>query len=115
MQRVLTRSIVLAVPLFACAVAASGCKPNPSDCYDKGDEKACRALCETGKQEYEATCYEIRARAVVACVDGKGDCTEACKSWNNALISPENIKNVYIAKLGSDARVEAAKKKCGSK
>ena len=98
---------------LAIALLAFGCKPDPRECLEKGDEKACQALCSTGKPELDATCYETRARAVVACVDGKTDCTEPCKSWGNAQLSGEDVRNYYVAKLGSPARVALVTKKCG--
>jgi hypothetical protein len=111
------RSKVVGVALVVVGVIAlvPACKPNPSECYDKGDEKACQALCQTGKPEYTPTCFEIRARGVAACADGKGDCTTACESWKNAQASSDDIKNVYIAKLGSEAKVAAIKAKCAGK
>lgn len=111
------RSAAVAAPVvLALALAAfPACKPNPSECYEKGNAKACESLCETGKQEHMPACFEMRARMAVACVDGKGDCTAACDAWKNAGASSEDVKNVYVAKLGTDARVKALDAKCGTK
>jgi hypothetical protein len=106
------------IPL-ACAVAlftaSAGCN-NAKACFDQGDEKACNAVCETGKSDAvtASACYEIRARAALACADGKGDCTAPCKNWNDTL-SSEDIHKHYVAKLGSAAKVAAMTKACAKK
>jgi len=105
------RLVVVAVTgLVGLLVVA--CKPNPSECIEKGDEKACQALCDTGKAELLSTCYEIRAREAAACADGKGDCTKACANWANAQAGGDSIKNFYVAKLGSEAKVAALNARC---
>ena len=93
-------------------LAVGGCGDNTKDCYEKGDESACRAVCETGKPEGRPACFEIRAREALACADGKGDCVKACASWKNAKLSSDDIKNIYIAKLGTEAKVAALEQKC---
>lgn len=115
MRRVRTKWVVTGLSLTLAAIAATGCKPDPKDCYEKGDEKACNTLCGSGGQEFEAACYEMRARSVLACADGKADCTQACTYWKNAQISAENVKNIYVAKLGSEAKVAAVNKACAGK
>jgi len=102
----------LMAALAAVAVALGGCGDNAKDCYEKGDAQACRAVCETGKPDALPACYEIRARETLACVDGKGDCAKACANWKNAKASADTIKNIYIAKLGTDAKVAALEAKC---
>ena len=102
------------IALLGAAAALGGCGDNAKDCYEKGDAKACQALCETGKPDVLASCYEIRARETLACVDGKGDCGKGCANWKNAQASSEEIKKIYIAKLGSDTKVAALEKKCKS-
>jgi hypothetical protein len=98
-------SLILALTslITACNKAA--------DCYEKGDEKACQAVCETGKPDALPACYEIRARGALACVDGKGDCTSACANWSSAKVS-EDVKKIYVAKLGSGTKVAALDAKC---
>lgn len=98
--------------LIALLAALGGCGDNAKDCYEKGDAKACQALCDTGKPEVLASCYEIRARETLACVDGKGDCAKGCLNWKNAQLSADAIKKIYIAKLGTDAKVAALEQKC---
>jgi hypothetical protein len=105
--------MILTVTALGLALLVA-CKPDPKECFEKGDEKACQALCETGKPELLPTCYEMRARQVQACADGKGDCTEACKNWQNAQVV-EDTKKIYVAKLGSDAKVAAITKACAGK
>ena len=102
----------LAIILAAVAVTVGGCGDNAKDCYEKGDAAACRSVCETGKPDALPACYEIRARETLACVDGKGDCAKACANWKNAKASADTIKNIYIAKLGTDAKVAALEAKC---
>jgi len=104
--------IIGGLGLIALLLAVGGCGDDAKDCYEKGDAKACQALCETGKPDVIASCFEIRARETLACVDGKGDCAKGCANWKNAQLSSDQIKNVYIAKLGSDAKVAALEKKC---
>ena len=98
--------------LVALLAAVGGCGDNAKDCYEKGDAKACQAICETGKPDALPSCYEIRARETLACVEGKGDCAKACTNWKNAKLSSDAIKNIYIAKLGTDAKVAALEQKC---
>lgn len=98
--------------LAAVAVAVGGCGDNAKDCYEKGDAKACQAVCETGKPDARAACFEIRARETLACVDGKGDCAKGCANWKDAKLSSDLVKNIYIAKLGTDAKVAALEQKC---
>lgn len=100
--------------LAAVVVAVGGCGDDAKDCYEKGDNTACRAICETGKPDGLPACYEIRAREALACVDGKGDCAKACANWKDAKASSDAIKNIYIAKLGTDAKVAALETKCKS-
>ena len=102
------------IALLGAAAALGGCGDNAKDCYEKGDAKACQALCETGKPDVLASCYEIRARETLACVDGKGDCGKGCANWKNAQAGPDEIKKIYVAKLGSDAKVAALERKCKS-
>jgi hypothetical protein len=97
--------------LAAVAVGVGGCGDNAKDCYDKGDAKACSAICETGKPDALPACYEVRAREALACAEGKGDCAKSCANWKNAKVA-DNIKNIYIAKLGTDAKVAALEQKC---
>jgi hypothetical protein len=98
--------------LVALLVALAGCGDDTKDCYEKGVEKACQAICDTGKPGATPACFEIRAREALACVDGKGDCAKACANWKNAKLMSDDVKNVYIAKLGTDAKVAALEKKC---
>ena len=98
--------------LVALLAAVGGCGDNPQDCYEKGDAKACQAICDTGKPDAVGACYEIRARETLACADGKGDCVKGCTNWRNAKLSADTIKNIYIAKLGTDAKVAALEQKC---
>ena len=104
--------IVGAVGLVALLVTLGGCGEDPKACYEKDDAKACQAICETGKQDAVPACYEIRARETLACAEGKGDCAKGCANWKNAKLSSDSIKNVYIAKLGTDAKVAALEQKC---
>lgn len=104
--------IVGALSLIGLLAALGGCGDNAKDCYDKGDAKACQAICETGKPDALGACYEIRARETLACADGKGDCTKACTNWKNAQAGGDQIKKFYIAKLGTDAKVAALEAKC---
>lgn len=104
--------IIGALGLVALLATVAGCGDNAKDCYEKGDAKACQAVCETGKPDAIPACYEIRAREALACAEGKGECVKACASWKNAKASPETIKNIYIAKLGTDAKVAALEQKC---
>lgn len=104
--------IIGALGLVALLVTLAGCGDDPKACYDKGDAKACQAICETGKQDAVAACYEIRARETLACADGKGDCVKGCTNWRNAKLSSDMIRNIYIAKLGTDAKVAALEQKC---
>ena len=106
------RMMVVAV---ACVLLLGACKNNAKACYEEGDNDACRAVCETGKPENDMACYEMRARALEKCVDGKADCTDACQAWKNAKISTDTIRNYYVAKLGSEAKVATANTKCGVK
>jgi hypothetical protein len=105
-----TSVVVVMMSLLAVAMFAA-CKPNPSECLEKGDEKACQALCDTGKPELLNTCYEMRARDALTCADGKGDCTKACENWKSAQ-SSDNIKSFYVAKLGSTDKVTALSARC---
>jgi hypothetical protein len=98
--------------LVALLAGLGGCGDNAKDCYEKGDAKACQAICDTGKPDALPSCYEIRARETLACADGKGDCAKGCANWKNAQIGSDDIKKIYIAKLGSDAKVAALDKKC---
>ena len=104
--------ILGALGLVALLVTVGGCGEDPKACYEKGDAKACQAICETGKQDAVPACYEIRARETLACAEGKGDCAKGCANWKNAKLSSDTIKNVYIAKLGTDAKVAALEQKC---
>jgi hypothetical protein len=98
--------------LTTLAAFTMGCN-DAKACYEKGDEKACNSICETGTPEAKPACFEMRAREVAACADGAGDCTKACASWKNAQIGGDDeIKNIYVAKLGSEAKVAAIKGKC---
>jgi len=105
------RSILMLVGVAVLALAA--CKPNPADCYEKGDEKACNAICETGEEGALPACYELRARQVEACANGQGDCKAACDLWANGKVS-EETRNIYVAKLGSDAKVSALESRCAA-
>lgn len=106
-----TRRALTASAIALLVSAMCSCKPNPADCYEKGDEKACNRLCETGAEQYLATCYEMRARVVEACVDGGGDCEKACALWR--LAGPDDLsRKVYVGKLASAKRVKAMEKKC---
>jgi hypothetical protein len=98
--------------LLCASLLAIACKPNPSKCTEQGDESACNELCDTGKEEYQPLCYEMRTRKVEACVDKDTDCAAACDLWKNAIID-ETIKNYYVAKLGTEAKVATLEKKCG--
>lgn len=104
--------IIGALGLIALLAALGGCGDDPKACYDKGDAKACQAICDTGKQDAIPACYEMRARETLACADGKGDCVKGCANWKNAQISADTIKKIYIAKLGTDAKVAALEQKC---
>jgi hypothetical protein len=104
--------IIGALGLVILLAALGGCGDDAKDCYEKGDATACRAVCETGKEGALPACYEIRARETLACVDGKGDCVKACTNWKNAQASSDEIKKIYIAKLGTDAKVAALEQKC---
>lgn len=105
-RNVLILSGVLLLGLLAC-------KPNPADCYEKGDEKACQAICDTGEEGSLMACYEMRARQVEACVDGKGDCQAACTLWTGA-VGHEDVEGFYVAKLGSEEKVAAIRQKCAT-
>ena len=59
------------------------------------------------KPEVIASSYEIRGRETLARADGKGVCVKGCANWKNAQMSADAIKKIYIAKLGSDAKVAA--------
>jgi hypothetical protein len=98
--------------LIALLAAVGGCGDNAKDCYEKGDAKACSAICNTGKPDALPACYEIRARETLACAEGKGDCVKACANWKNAQAGGDDIKKFYIAKLGTDAKVAALEQKC---
>jgi hypothetical protein len=102
-----TMSVLLALCLSACGT-------NPADCYDKGNEQACNDLCNTGKEENLMACYELRARAVAACADGKGDCARPCEAWVSSE-SMDQVRGFYVAKLGSEDKVAAINTKCGPK
>jgi hypothetical protein len=106
------KMLVAGLGLFVLLLVVA-CKPNPSECLDKGDEKACQALCDTGKPELLNTCYEMRAREALSCADGKGDCTKACENWKTAQ-STDNIKGFYVAKLGSTDKVTALSARCAA-
>lgn len=99
----------------ASALLLGACKDKAKACYEEGDNDACRALCETGKPENDMACYETRARALASCVDGKSDCAAPCASWKDAKISTEQVRNYYVAKLGTEAKVAEANKRCGTK
>lgn len=99
--------------LAALALLVSACKPNPADCYEKGDEQACNAICETGEDGSLMACYELRARQVEACAAGKGDCKTACELWQNAA-GQEQIRGFYLAKLGTDEKVAKITKDCAT-
>jgi hypothetical protein len=98
--------------LVALLAALGGCGDNAKDCYEKGDAKACQAVCDTGKPDARPACFEIRARETLACADGKGDCAKGCLNWKNAKLSADEVKKIYIAKLGTDAKVAALEQKC---
>lgn len=98
--------------LIALLAALGGCGDDPKACYEKGEAKACQAICDTGKPEALGACFEIRARETLACADGKGDCVKGCANWKNAQIGADQIKKIYIAKLGTDAKVAALEQKC---
>jgi hypothetical protein len=98
--------------LIALLAVLGSCGDDAKDCYDKGDAKACQAVCDTGKPDALGACYEIRTREALACADGQGDCAKGCANWKNAQIGPDQVKKFYIAKLGSDAKVAALEQKC---
>ena len=106
-------TIIAMLGAIALLVAVAGCGDDAKDCYEKGDNAACRAVCETGKPDALPACYEIRAREALACVDGKGGCATACANWKNAKVT-DAVKNIYVAKLGTDAKVAALEQKCKS-
>ena len=99
------------IPLIALAALglSLACTPDPATCYDAGDEKACNALCDTGEPTHRLACSEIRARNLVACADGQGDCKSACADWKNAEDDKERAA-LYVTKLG--AKAAALKDKC---
>ena len=66
--------------------AACGKSADPSAC-EKGDDKACQSLCETGKPETQHYCYTARARQVKACAEKDVDCPAACALWKDAVVS----------------------------
>ena len=111
-RQILTR-LAPVLALVAVMLLVAACKPDPSECTEKGDESACNELCETGKPEFAPLCYEMRTRKVEACVDKDADCAQACELWKNAVVS-DTTKDYYVAKLGSDAKVAALTKKCGT-
>lgn len=101
-----------ALGFVALLVTVAGCGDDPKACFEQGDAKACQAICDTGKPDALPACYEIRAREALACADSKGDCAKACANWKNAQLSADTVKKIYIAKLGSDAKVAALEQKC---
>lgn len=107
---------IFGLVVLACGIGTLvGCKDKGAACFNEGDESACNALCETGKPEHQSACFEMRARSLVSCVDGKADCAAGCTAWKNAQASSEDVRNVYVAKLGTEAKVKAANAKCGLK
>lgn len=106
-----TTKLTTIAGLLVIASLATGCN-DAKACYEKGDEKACQAVCETGKPDAKPACYEIRAREVLACADGKGDCTAACASWTSAKAGAADVKDIYVAKLGSESKVAVIEGKC---
>ncbi len=102
----------LGMALTLLLLLSASCKPNPADCFDKGDEKACQAICDTGEEGTLGACYEMRARSVAACAGGTGDCKAACDLWQKSESQPD-VRSLYVAKVGSAAKMTTLVKTCG--
>lgn len=94
------RTILL---LASCGVVgvASGCKPDPDECFEQGDREACSELCDRSetRSDYIA-CYEMRARQVGACAGGD---EEACEPQGSRNVDKGACELAEIALTGDYA------------